>query len=160
MNFGLEFAQTGHLALATLHANNSNQAIDRILGFFPLEAQAKLMQDIAMNLRAIISQRLIKTVDGGRCAAIEILLNTPLIQDLIAKGDAFAIKPIMTKSRELGMQTFDQALFDLYREGRISYEEALRNADSSNELRLQIKLAEGGDLGGKGVLSLSEEEDT
>jgi twitching motility protein PilU len=159
MNFGLEFAQTGHLALATLHANNSNQAIDRILGFFPLEAQAKLMQDIAMNLRAIISQRLIKTVDGGRCAAIEILLNTPLIQDLIAKGDAFAIKPIMTKSRELGMQTFDQALFDLYREGRISYEEALRNADSSNELRLQIKLAEGGDLGGKGVLSLSEEED-
>lgn len=159
MNFGLEFAQTGHLAMATLHANNANQAIDRVLGFFPLEAQPKLMQDIAMNLRAIISQRLVKTVDGGRCAAIEILLNTPLIQDLIAKGEAFGIKPIMKKSRELGMQTFDQALFDLYTEGRISYEEALRNADSANELRLQIKLAEGGDLGGKGVLALKEEEE-
>lgn len=159
MNFGLEFAQTGHLAMATLHANNANQAIDRVLGFFPLEAQPKLMQDIAMNLRAIISQRLIKTVDGGRCAAIEILLNTPLIQDLIAKGEAFGIKPIMKKSRELGMQTFDQALYDLYKSGKISYEEALRNADSANELRLEIKLAEGGDLGGKGGLSLKSEDD-
>ena len=159
MNFGLEFAQTGHLAMATLHANNANQAIDRVLGFFPIESQVKLMQDIAVNLRAIVSQRLIKTVDGGRCAAIEILLNTPLISDLIAKGEAFSIKPIMKKSRELGMQTFDQALFDLYHSGKISYEEALRNADSTNELRLQIKLAEGGDLS-QGTLALeSQDED-
>jgi len=145
MNFGIEFSQTGHLALATLHANNANQAIDRILGFFPTETQTKLMQDLALNVRAIISQRLIKTVDGGRCAAIEILINTPLISDLISKGDVSGIKPIMAKSRELGMQTFDQAIFDLYQAGKISYEEALRNADSSNELRLQIKLASGND---------------
>ncbi|MEQ1637048.1 MAG: PilT/PilU family type 4a pilus ATPase [Methylococcales bacterium] len=144
MNFGLEFAQTGHLAMATLHANNANQAIDRILGFFSTETQVKLMQDISVNLRAIVSQRLVKTIDGGRCAAIEILLNTPLIQDLIAKGDFGGIKPIMKKSRELGMQTFDQALFDLYESGIISYEEAIRNSDSANELRLQIKLSDGG----------------
>lgn len=144
MNFGIEFAQTGHLALATLHANNANQAIDRILGFFNTETQVKLMQDLSLNLRAIVSQRLIKTVDGGRCAAIEILINTPLISDLIAKGDVPGIKPIMAKSRELGMQTFDQAIFKLYQEGRIGYEDALRNADSANELRLQIKLAGGG----------------
>ncbi len=147
MNFGIEFAQTGHLAMATLHANNANQAIDRILGFFPTAKQEKLKQDISLNLRAIISQRLIKTLDGGRCAAIEILINTPLISDLIAKGDVSGIKPIMKKSRELGMQTFDQALFDLYQAGKISYDEALRNADSSNELRLAIKLAAGGDDG-------------
>ncbi|MDT8372269.1 MAG: PilT/PilU family type 4a pilus ATPase [Gammaproteobacteria bacterium] len=140
MNFGIEFAQTGHLALATLHANNANQAIDRILGFFPSEKQIKLMQDLSLNLRAIISQRLVRTIDGGRTAAIEILLNTPLISDLIAKGDVSGIKAIMNKSRELGMQTFDQALFDLYNEGRISYEEALKNADSVNEVRLKIKL--------------------
>lgn len=158
MNFGLEFAQTGHLAMATLHANNANQAIDRVLGFFPIEKQAKLMQDISVNLRAIISQRLVKTVDGGRCAAIEILLNTPLISDLIAKGEASSIKPIMKKSRELGMQTFDQALFDLYHSGKISYEEALRNADSTNELRLQIKLAEGGGLG-QDTLTLEGSDD-
>ena len=143
MNFGLEFAQTGHLAMATLHANNANQAIDRILGFFPVETQKKLKQDISLNLKAIISQRLIKTVDGGRCAAIEILINTPLISDLIAKGDVSAMKPIMAKSRELGMQTFDQSLFTLFQEGKISYEEALKNADSANELRLEIKLAGG-----------------
>jgi len=145
MNFGIEFAQTGHLAMATLHANNANQAIDRILGFFPIAKQEKLKQDISLNLRAIVSQRLIKMVDGGRCAAIEILINTPLISDLIAKGDVSGIKPIMKKSRELGMQTFDQALFDLYQVGKISYDEALRNADSSNELRLAIKLAAGND---------------
>jgi len=143
MNFGLEFAQTGHLAMATLHANNANQAIDRVLGFFPVETQKKLKQDISLNLKAIISQRLIKTVDGGRCAAIEILINTPLIADLIAKGDVSGIKPIMAKSRELGMQTFDQSLFVLFQEGKISYEEALKNADSANELRLEIKLAGG-----------------
>ncbi len=158
MNFALEFAQTGHLAMATLHANNANQAIDRVLGFFSTETQVKLMQDISVNLRAIISQRLVKTVDGGRCAAIEILLNTPLISDLIAKGEASSIKPIMKKSRELGMQTFDQALFDLYHQGKISYEEALRNADSTNELRLQIKLAEGGELT-QGSLTLESNDD-
>lgn len=161
MNFGLEFAQTGHLAMATLHANNANQAIDRILGFFSTETQMKLMQDISVNLRAIVSQRLVKTVDGGRCAAIEILLNTPLIQDLIAKGDFGGIKPIMKKSRELGMQTFDQALFDLYAAGKINYDEAIRNADSSNELRLQIKLADNGNGGPKGMdLELESEEET
>jgi twitching motility protein PilU len=158
MNFGIEFSQTGHLALATLHANNANQAIDRILGFFKAETQLKLKQDLSLNLRAIISQRLIKTVDGGRCAAIEILINTPLITDLIAKGDVSGIKPIMAKSRELGMQTFDQAIFVLFKEGRISYEEALRNADSANELRLQIKLAEGGGIDSMG-LSLQDTED-
>ncbi len=158
MEFGLEFAQTGHLALATLHANNANQAVDRILGFFPIESQTKLMQDISLNLRAIISQRLVKTVDGGRCAAIEIMINTPLISDLIAKGDISGMKPIMAKSRELGMQTFDQALLDLYQSGKISYDEALKNADSRNELRLQIKLAsgDGQDIGG---LSLTETEE-
>ncbi len=140
MTFALEFAQTGHLALATLHANNANQAVDRVLGFFSIEQQKKLRQDVALNLRAIISQRLIKTVDGGRCAAIEILINSPLIAELIAAGDIGGIKPIMAKSRELGMQTFDQALFNLYEDGRISMEEALRNADSANELRLKIKL--------------------
>ncbi len=158
MNFGMEFAQTGHLAMATLHANNANQAVDRILGFFPIETHGKLMQDISLNLRAIISQRLVKTVNGGRCAAIEILINTPLIADLIAKGDISGIKPIMAKSRELGMQTFDQALLDLYQSGQIGYDDALKNADSRNELRLQIKLAGGGgDLAGS--LSLEENED-
>ncbi|OUD11659.1 PilT/PilU family type 4a pilus ATPase [Thioflexithrix psekupsensis] len=140
MNFSLEFAQTGHLALGTLHANNANQAIDRVLGFFAIEKQKKLRQDISLNLRAVISQRLIKTVDGGRCAAIEILLNSPLIAELIAAGDVGGIKPIMAKSSEDGMQTFDQALFKLYEAGKITLEEALRNADSANELRLKIKL--------------------
>ena len=161
MNFGMEFAQTGHLAMATLHANNANQAVDRILGFFSTETQLKLMQDLSANLRAIVSQRLVKTVDGGRCAAIEILLNTPLVKDLIAKGDVSGIKPIMAKSRELGMQTFDQALFDLFKEGRISQDEAIKNADSANELRLKIKLDEGSGLssGGFSLESTEEEED-
>lgn len=160
MNFGMEFAQTGHLAMATLHANNANQAVDRILGFFSTETQLKLMQDLAINLRAIISQRLIKTIDGGRCAAIEILLNTPLIQDLIAKGDIGGIKPIMAKSKELGMQTFDLALYDLYKEGKISEDEALKNADSANELRLIIKLNNGSGLDDGGFsLESTEEED-
>ena len=158
MNFGIEFSQTGHLALATLHANNANQAIDRILGFFKAEKQLKLKQDLSLNIRAIISQRLIKTVDGGRCAAIEILINTPLISDLIAKGDVSGIKPIMAKSREIGMQTFDQAIFALYQEGRISHDEALRNADSANDLRLLIKLA-GGDGHDFSELSLQSTEE-
>ncbi|MCK5830741.1 MAG: PilT/PilU family type 4a pilus ATPase [Methylococcales bacterium] len=158
MDFGMEFAQTGHLAMATLHANNANQAVDRILGFFPNEVHEKLMQDISLNLRAIISQRLVKTVDGGRTAAIEILINTPLISDLIAKGDISGMKPIMAKSRELGMQTFDQALLELYQAGTISYDEALKNADSQNELRLQIKLS-GGESKETGGLSLEMQED-
>ncbi|NJO14327.1 MAG: PilT/PilU family type 4a pilus ATPase [Thioploca sp.] len=163
MNFGLEFAQTGHLAMGTLHANNANQAIDRILGFFSTEKQKKLMQDISLNLRAIISQRLIKTSDGGRAAAIEILRNSPLIQELIANGDVGGIKPIMAKSSDLGMQTFDQALFLLFEEGRIDYEEAIANADSQNELRLKIKLeskraGEGG-LGSSSLKLVEKEGD-
>jgi twitching motility protein PilU len=158
MNFAMEFAQTGHLAMATLHANNANQAIDRILGFFSTETQQKLMGDLSVNLRAIVSQRLVKTVDGGRCAAIEILLNTPLISEMIAKNDQIGIKPVMAKSKELGMQTFDQALYDLYAAGKIDLDEAIRNADSANELRLRIKLAAGTDLSNNS-LSLHEEEE-
>lgn len=160
MNFGIEFAQTGHLALATLHANNANQAIDRVLGFFPHEQHMKLMQDLALNLRAIVSQRLIRTVDGGRVAAIEILINTPLISDMILKGEVGNIKEIMGKSRELGMQTFDQALFDLYQSGTISFDEAIKNADSANEVRLKIKLSsEGAGLDGESQLSLHDDDD-
>jgi twitching motility protein PilU len=155
MNFGMEFAQTGHLAMGTLHANNANQAVDRILGFFSTEKQKKLMQDISLNLKSIISQRLVKTVDGGRAAAIEILINSPLIQELIAAGDIGGIKPIMAKSTTLGMQTFDQALFGLYEEDRISYDEAIANADSPNELRLRIKLESKNSEGGLGGSSLS-----
>lgn len=162
MNFGIEFAQTGHLAMATLHANNANQAIDRMLGFFPIEKQKKLRQDLSLNIRAIISQRLIKTIEGGRTAAIEILINSPLIQELIAAGDVGGIKPIMAKSRELGMQTFDQALFEAHEAGKITLDEALRNADSANELRLKIKLegksAKGvDDLATAGGFSIKEE---
>lgn len=141
MSTCLELAQTGHLVLATLHANNSNQAIDRILGLFPNSMHKKLLQDISMNLRAIISQRLIKPPENMRCVAIEILLNSPLMQDLIAKGDTAGMKALMVKSRELGMQTFDQAIFDLYQAKKIDYEQALQNADSANEVRLNIKLA-------------------
>ena len=141
MEFGLQFAETGHLALATLHANNSNQALDRIINFFSEERRHQLLMDLSANLRALISQRLIKNRSGeGRVAAIEILLNSPLIKDLILKGELAEIKPIMTKSREIGMQTFDQALFDLYESDLITYDDALRYADSQNELRLRIKL--------------------
>lgn len=155
MNFGMEFAQTGHLAMGTLHANNANQAVDRILGFFSTEKQKKLMQDISLNLKSIISQRLVKTVDGGRAAAIEILINSPLIQELIAAGDIGGIKPIMAKSTTLGMQTFDQALFKLYEDDKISYDEAIANADSPNELRLRIKLESKSSEGGLGKSGLS-----
>ena len=141
MEFGLQFAETGHLALATLHANNANQALDRIINFFSEERKQQLLMDLSANLRALISQRLIKNRSGeGRVAAIEILLNSPLIKDLILKGELAEIKPIMTKSREIGMQTFDQALFDLYEADQITYDDALRYADSQNELRLRIKL--------------------
>ncbi|MGE8560611.1 MAG: PilT/PilU family type 4a pilus ATPase [Acinetobacter sp.] len=141
MEHAIAFAETGHLCLGTLHANNANQALDRIINFFPEERKNQLLMDLSSNMKAIISQRLVRTQDGrGRRAAIEILLNTPLIADNILKGQLHELKEIMKKSRELGMQTFDQALFDLYNQGAISYEEALRNADSMNELRLQIKL--------------------
>ena len=141
MDYAVAFAETGHLCLATLHANSTNQAIDRIINFFPEERRHQLLMDLSLNLRAMVSQRLLPKKDGkGRVAAIEIMLNSPLISDLIFKGEVHEIKEIMKKSRELGMQTFDQALFDLYEAGRITYEDALRNADSINDLRLQIKL--------------------
>jgi twitching motility protein PilU len=141
MEYAIQFAETGHLCLATLHANSANQALDRIINFFPEERRQQLLMDLSLNTRGLISQRLIPRVGGiGRIAAMEILLNTPLIADLIFKGDVGQIKDIMAKSTRLGMQTFDQALFALYEEGTISYEEAMRNADSKNELRLRIKL--------------------
>src|SRR3954463_5051135 len=151
MDHAIAFAETGHLCLATLHANSSNQALDRIINFFPEERRQQLLMDLSLNLKGMISQRLIPRRDGpGRVSAIEIMLNTPLISDLIFKGDVHELKEIMRKSRELGMQTFDQALFDLYEADKISYEDALRNADSVNDLRLNIKLrgkeAKGRDL--------------
>jgi twitching motility protein PilU len=141
MEYAIQFAETGHLCLATLHANSANQALDRIINFFPEERRQQLLMDLSLNTRGFISQRLIPRVGGiGRIAAMEIMLNTPLIADLIFKGEVGQIKDIMAKSTRLGMQTFDQALFDLYEGGTISYEEAMRNADSKNELRLRIKL--------------------
>ena len=141
MEHAIAFAESGHLCLATLHSNNADQALDRIINFFPEERRNQLLLDLSANIKAVISQRLIRTEDGkGRRAAVEILQNTPLVSDLIRKGEFHELKTIMARSREMGMQTFDQALFDLYNQGIISYEEALRNADSSNELRLQIKL--------------------
>jgi twitching motility protein PilU len=141
MEHAIAFAETGHLCLGTLHSNNANQTLDRIINFFPEERRNQLLMDLSSNMKAIISQRLVRTQDGkGRRAAVEIMLNTPLVSDLIHKGNFHELKEIMSRSRELGMQTFDQALFDLYNLGEISYEEALRNADSLNELRLQIKL--------------------
>jgi len=141
MEHAIAFAESGHLCLATLHSNNADQALDRIINFFPEERRNQLLMDLSANMKAVISQRLIRTEDGqGRRAAVEILLNTPLVSDFIRKGDFYELKTIMARSRELGMQTFDQALFDLYNQEIISYDEALRNADSSNEMRLQIKL--------------------
>jgi twitching motility protein PilU len=141
MEHAIAFAETGHLCLATLHANSANQALDRIINFFPEERRQQLLMDLSLNLKGLISQRLIpKKETRGRVVAIEIMLNSPLISDLIFKGEVHEIKEIMKKSRELGMQTFDQALFDLYEADRISYEDALRNADSVNDLRLNIKL--------------------
>ena len=141
MEYGIQFAETGHLCLATLHANSANQALDRIINFFPEERRQQLLMDLSLNAKSIISQRLIPREGGvGRIAAMEILLNTPLIADLIFKGAVGEIKEIMSKSTRLGMQTFDQALFYLYEDSIISYEEAMRNADSKNELRLRVKL--------------------
>ena len=141
MEHAIAFAETGHLAMGTLHANNANQAIDRIINFFPEERRPQLLMDLSLNLKAIVSQRLIPVKEGkGRAAAVEVLLNSPLIADLIFKGEIHEIKEIMKKSKELGMKTFDMALFDLFEEGRISYDDALRFADSMNEVRLMIKL--------------------
>ncbi|MDY7545420.1 PilT/PilU family type 4a pilus ATPase, partial [Glaciimonas sp. CA11.2] len=141
MDYAISFAETGHLCLATLHANSANQALDRIINFFPEERRAQLLMDLSLNLKGVVSQRLIPLKKTkGRCLAVEIMLNSPLISELIFKGDVLEIKEIMKKSRELGMQTFDQALFDLYEADKITYEDALRNADSLNDLRLAIKL--------------------
>jgi twitching motility protein PilU len=166
MEHAIAFAETGHLCLGTLHANNANQTMDRIINFFPEERRNQLLMDLSSNLRAIVSQRLVRTEDGkGRKAAIEILLNSPTISEMILKGNFQSIKEIMHKSRELGMCTFDQALYELYNKGYISYEEALRNADSANGLRLQIKLRgdrkEPGDAGSAraGELSMQIEEE-
>lgn len=141
MDYAIAFAETGHLCMATLHANSTNQALDRIINFFPEERRHQLLMDLSLNVKAFVSQRLIPKTDGvGRVAAMEVMLNSPLISDLIFKGEVHEIKAIIAKSRELGMQTFDQSLFDLHEAGEISYENALRNADSENEVRLKIKL--------------------
>jgi twitching motility protein PilU len=141
MDYGIAFAETGHLCLATLHANSTNQAVDRIINFFPEDRRQQLLMDLSLNLRAFVSQRLLPMKDDkGRVAAVEIMLNSPLISDLILKGEVHEIKEVMKRSRELGMQTFDQSLFDLFDADLITYEDALRNADSVNDLRLQIKL--------------------
>lgn len=165
MEYGVAFAETGHLAMATLHANSANQAMDRIINFFPEERRQQLLMDLSLNLKGVIAQRMMRAREGvGRVVAIEIMLNTPLIADMILKGEVNEIKAVMQKSRELGMQTFDQALFDLYEADRITLEDALRNADSMNELRLRIKLEgkenKGKDkLDGLDHLSLDEDEE-
>ena len=166
MDHAVAFAETGHLCLATLHANNANQALDRIIHFFPNEMHQQVWMDLSLNLKAIVAQQLIPTPDGkGRRAAIEVLLNTPLAADMIRKGEVHELKPLMARSNEVGMQTFDQALYKLYSTGEITYEDALAHADSANDLRLMIKL--GSETDGKhlmqdqqaGGFSLEEEED-
>ncbi|MDX1573970.1 MAG: PilT/PilU family type 4a pilus ATPase [Methylophaga sp.] len=162
MDYGIAFAETGHLCLSTLHANNANQAMDRIINFFPEDRHKQLFMDMSLNLKAVVAQRLIPKKDGtGRCVAVEVLLNTPLIGDMIEKGKVSEVKDVMKRSRELGMQTFDQAVYDLYKAGEISYEDALKNADSTNEVRLMIKLgAEAGEIPEEpGVQGLSLEPD-
>ncbi len=155
MEHAIAFAETGHLCLTTLHANSANQALDRIINFFPEERRSQLLMDLSLNLKAIIAQRLIPTPDGkGRCAAIEILINTPLAANLILKGEVHELKSLMTRSTEAGMKTFDQALYDLYTSDLITYEDAVRYADSANEVRLMIKL---GDKNGVGKLSAAME---
>ena len=141
MEHAVAFAETGHLCMATLHANSANQALDRIINFFPEERRAQLLMDLSLNLKGLVSQRLLPREEGkGRVAAVEVMLNSPLISDLIFKGEVAEIKEIMKRSREQGMQTFDQSLFDLYEARSVTYEDAIRNADSVNDLRLQIKL--------------------
>ncbi len=161
MEHAVAFAETGHLAISTLHANNANQALDRIINFFPEERRTQLLMDLSLNVRAIISQRLIPTKDGKRIVAVEILLGTPLICDLILKGEMNKIKEVMQKSENIGMQTFDAALYHIYKAGHITLEEALRNADSQNNLRLRISLEEkqGGKQADETSLSIAEESD-
>jgi twitching motility protein PilU len=165
MDYAIAFAETGHLCLSTLHANSTNQALDRIINFFPEERRAQLLMDLSLNLKGIISQRLIAKANGeGRVPAVEVMLNTPLMSDLIFKGNVHEIKELMSKSNELGMQTFDQALFNLFESGHISYEDALRNADSLNDLRLRIKLESKGAkkqdlMSGLDKLSMEETSD-
>ncbi|MFI4885814.1 MAG: PilT/PilU family type 4a pilus ATPase [Steroidobacterales bacterium] len=163
MEYGIQFSETGHLVLATLHANNANQALDRIVNFFPDERRTQLLMDLSLNIRAFISQRLVPREGGsGRIASMEIMLNSPLIQDLIFKGEVAKIKDVMARSTRLGMKTFDQSLYELYETGFISYEDALRNADSKNELRLRIKLEskrENKAIDDGGALKIVEEED-
>ena len=164
MEHAIAFAETGHLCISTLHANNANQALDRIINFFPEERRQQLLMDLSLNIQGIVSQRLIPTVDGKRCAAIEVLLGTPMVADLVLRGEIDGIKEVMQKSENIGMKTFDTALFELYQEGLITEEEALRNADSPNNVRLKIKFARetgDGDGGGPGGLSLEtiDEED-
>jgi twitching motility protein PilU len=161
MDYAVAFAETGHLCLATLHANNANQALDRIINFFPADRHDQVWMDLSLNLRGMVAQQLVPTVDGeGRRAAIEVLINTPLVSDTIRKGEVHALKEIMSKSSEQGMQTFDQALYKLYRDGDISYDSALSSADSANDLRLLIKLSGGDGPGGaSGGLSLEANED-
>lgn len=156
MEHALAFAETGHLAISTLHANNTNQALDRIINFFPEERRQQLLMDLSNNLQAFVSQRLIPTVDGKRVAAIEILLGSSTIEELIKRGDLHAIKEVMEKSEAMGMQTFDAALFNLYKEGLITLDEALKNADSPNNLSLRIKLQESGKAGEGSGLTLEE----
>lgn len=163
MEHAIAFAETGHLVLSTLHANSANQAFGRIINFFPEERRQQLLSDLSLNMRAFISQRLVQTLDGKRTAAIEILLGTPIVKDLILKGEIEQIKDVMTKSENLGMQTFDASLYKLYKEEKISLEEALRNADSQNNLRLRISLEEseaGNPTLSPSRLSLQEDEDT
>jgi twitching motility protein PilU len=164
MEHALAFAETGHLCLSTLHANNANQALDRIINFFPEERHKQLFLDLSLNLQGFVSQRLIPTVDGKRAAAIEILLGTPRVCDLIKQAKVLEIKEVMEKGEQQGMKTFDSALFDLYKQGRISYEEALKNADSKNNVRLRIQLTEGKhadeeELDDSGGLSLVTQDD-
>jgi twitching motility protein PilU len=161
MEYGIQFSETGHLVLATLHANSSNQALDRVINFFPQERREQLLMDLSLNIRGLISQRLIPREGGaGRIAAMEIMLNSPLIQDLIFRGEVAKIKEVMARSTRLGMKTFDQALFELYEQGHISYEDALRNSDSKNELRLRVKLESKRDnkpVEDQGDLTIAEE---
>ena len=159
MEHALAFAETGHLAISTLHANNANQAIDRIINFFPEERHKQLLNDLSLNIRGFISQRLIPTVDKKRCAAVEVLLGTPIVRDVIKRGGVSELKEIMEKSINLGMQTFDHALLELFKQGRITEEEAIRNADSANNIRLKINLGSGsGQTSDKAGLSLINDE--
>ena len=158
MEYAMSFAETGHLCVSTLHANNANQALERIINFFPEERHAQLLMDLSLNLIGVLSQRLIVSSAGARCAAVEVLLASPLVKDLILQGDIQSLKEVMEKSVDQGMKTFDQALLGLFHAGQISEEEALRNADSANNLRLKIKLANDGHVGGSGSLSLESSD--